>query len=222
MIRNLFPFLCFTIVVVIIGACSTPVESEDNNKPIPNEVQIGNQVWSTHNLDADKFRNGDRIKYAKTEDDWTTAMAFEKPAWCYYKTDSKNGKKFGKLYNWYAVNDPRGLAPKGWHIPSNNEWQRLLENLGGKKDAGNKIKTKNHWKETTGATNESSFYAMPAGYRNEYATFEEIGDYYSGWWTSSQFDDRQAKYRYVDATMSSVEENREKKGFGFSVRCIKD
>ena len=94
------------------------------------EVKIGQQVWTTENLNVDKFRNGEIIPEAKSEEEWIEAGDNKKPAWCYYNNDPSNGTKYGKLYNWYAVNDPRGLAPEGWHIPSDKEWDVLTNYLG--------------------------------------------------------------------------------------------
>ncbi len=82
------------------------------------EVKIGNQVWTSKNLDVEQFNNGDKIPEAKTNEEWNLANKNKTSAWCYYDNDNKNGMKYGKLYNWYAITDPRGIAPKGWHIPS--------------------------------------------------------------------------------------------------------
>ena len=82
------------------------------------EIKIGSQIWMSRNLNVEKFLNGELIREVKTNEDWFKARQQKQPAWCYYKNDKAFGDRFGKLYNWYAVNDPRGLAPKGWHIPS--------------------------------------------------------------------------------------------------------
>ena len=100
------------------------------------EIKIGQQVWMVENLNVDKFRNGEIIPEAKTDAEWKKAAENKQAAWCYYNNDSSNGTKYGKLYNWYAVNDPRGLAPKGWHIPSDKEWTDLTDYLGGIGRAG--------------------------------------------------------------------------------------
>jgi hypothetical protein len=110
-------------------------------------VAIDSQVWMTKNLNVDKFRNGDLIPEAKTKEEWEKAGANEQPAWCYYNNDPSNGVKYGKLYNWYAVNDPRGLAPKGYHIPSDDEWTKLEDYLGN--DEGAKMKSKSGWNSFT-------------------------------------------------------------------------
>ena len=108
-------------------------------------VNIGDQIWTTQNLSVNKFRNGDIIPLAKTSEEWEAAGLAEKPAWCYYESIAKNGSKYGKLYNWYAVHDTRGLAPVGYHIPSDSEWDILVENIGGDKIAGKKMKSITGW-----------------------------------------------------------------------------
>jgi uncharacterized protein (TIGR02145 family) len=95
------------------------------------------------NLNVSTFRNGDPIPEAKTNEEWEKAGKNKQPAWCYYDNDPKNGAKYGKLYNWYAVSDPRGLAPAGWHVPSQEEWEILIKNLQG--TASEKMKTKDGW-----------------------------------------------------------------------------
>lgn len=108
-------------------------------------VTIGTQVWMTKNLDVATFRNGDPIPEAKTNEEWKKAGENKQPAWCYYNNDPANGAKYGKLYNWYAVNDPRGLAPIGYHIPSVVEWTIIVEYLGGEEAAGKKMKSTTEW-----------------------------------------------------------------------------
>jgi hypothetical protein len=92
-------------------------------------VTIGTQVWMTKNLDVSTFRNGEIIPEAKTPEEWEAAKENKQAAWCYYDNNPANGTKYGKLYNWYAVNDPRGLAPEGWHVPTDQEWNVLEESI---------------------------------------------------------------------------------------------
>jgi len=94
-------------------------------------VLIGNKEWMNYNLNVDKFRNGDPIPRAETDEEWLEATKNKQPAWCYLDNDPLNGEKFGKLYNWYAVNDPRGLAPPGWKIPSDEDWTDLINFVSG-------------------------------------------------------------------------------------------
>ena len=93
-------------------------------------VTIGTQVWMTKNLDVSTFRNGEIIPEAKTTDEWQAANTNHTPAWCYYDNDPKNGEIYGKLYNCYAVDDSRGLAPAGWHVPTVEEWKVMYDNIG--------------------------------------------------------------------------------------------
>ena len=107
-------------------------------KVVPGNVTIGTQVWTTKNLDVATFRNGDAIPEAKTNKEWEAAGENKQPAWCYYENNTANGTKYGKLYNWYAVVDSRGLAPTGYHIPTDDEWTVLSTYLGGEDVAGKK------------------------------------------------------------------------------------
>jgi uncharacterized protein (TIGR02145 family) len=108
-------------------------------------VTIGAQVWMAANLNVSTFRNGDLIPQATSDAEWKAAGENKQPAWCYYDNDAKNGTKYGKLYNWYAVNDPRGLAPVGYHVPTNEEWTILTDFLGGEYVAGTKMKSTSGW-----------------------------------------------------------------------------
>jgi uncharacterized protein (TIGR02145 family) len=109
-------------------------------------VTIGNQIWTSKNLDLATYRNGDLIPQVQDEEAWANLTT---GAWCYYKNDTSNGIKYGKLYNWYAVHDSRGLAPKGFHIPTDAEWTTLINYLGGEIDAGTKLKSALGWKRFT-------------------------------------------------------------------------
>ncbi|MBM3416347.1 MAG: hypothetical protein FJY20_07845 [Bacteroidetes bacterium] len=149
-----------------------------------NEVTIGNQVWMAENLNVDKFRNGDPIPHAKTAEEWTKAGQNKQPAWCYYDNNPANGAKYGGLYNWYAVNDPRGLAPRGWHIPSDDEWTVLTDYLGGEDVAGTKMKSTSGWEENGNGTNSSGFNGLPGGLRGGNGSFSSVGKF-GGWWSST-------------------------------------
>lgn len=127
-------------------------------------VTIGNQVWMTKNLNVDKFQNGDPIPQAKTDAEWQAAGKNKQPAWCYFNNNTSNGTKYGKLYNWYAVNDPRELAPNGYHIPTDAEWMVLSDYFGGEAVAGGKIKSTSGWDDDGNETNERGFL-MSASYQ---------------------------------------------------------
>ncbi len=199
----------------------TTDEAESKNYKAFKEVKIGNQIWMTENLNVDKFRNGDPIPEVKTDEEWEKAGEEGQPAWCYYDNDSSNGKIYGKLYNWYAVNDPRGLAPNGYHIPYNFEWDILIGNLGGIEVAGKKMKSNMIWNEKIkGETNNSGFSALPSGFRGKEGSKQKETNCY--WWSSSEYDDEFAWLRNLHHNAVNIDWNYFDKGLGLSVRCVKD
>ncbi len=185
------------------------------------EVTIGKQVWMSENLNVDKFRNGDPIPEAKTVEEWEKAGENQQPAWCYYNNNPANGAKYGKLYNWYAVNDKRGLAPVGYHIPSDEEWTILTDYLGGEDLAGTKMKSTSGWEENGYGTNESGFSGLPGGGRNDYGPFDDIGKL-GYWWSSTEGITGAAWYRDLNFKNGNVYRYNYDKRDGFSVRCLRD
>jgi uncharacterized protein (TIGR02145 family) len=143
--------------------------------------------WTKRNLEVSRFRNGDVIPHAQSEEAWKRAKVNQQPAWCYYDNDPENGKIYGKLYNWYAVSDTRGICPKGWHVPTDNEWTTLTDYFGGQQVAGGKMKTEGttYWNSpNVGATNESGFTVLPSGFReiSEKFKFFCLGSH-GVWWS---------------------------------------
>jgi len=183
-----------------------------------NNIKIGTQTWTTKNLDVTTYRNGDAIPQVQDATAWSNLRT---GAWCYYENNTANGSSYGKLYNWYAVNDPRGIAPKGYHIPTDNEWTILTENLGGESEAGTKMKSSSGWKNNGNGTNTIGFAGLPGGYRNSDGNF-----YYGGasgnWWSSSESNASNAWYRNWNDDNGNVDRNNYAKQDGFSVRCLKD
>jgi len=192
-----------------------------------NSVIIGKQTWSTENLNVSQFRNGDLIPEAKSQKEWEKAGKSGKPAWCFYENKNINGEKYGKLYNWFAVNDPRGLAPEGWHIPSEDEWTALTDFLGGEAVAGKKMKSTEGWNDdinkgkSGNGTNKSGFNALPGGYRFWGAMFSGIG-LNAHMWTSTEDYDEDAWQRSLSYNEAIVDSTNQAKFCGLSVRCIKD
>jgi uncharacterized protein (TIGR02145 family) len=183
-------------------------------------VKIGKQVWTTENLDVVRFRNGDLIPEANTSAAWKKAGDTKQPAWCYYNNVAANGVKYAKLYNWYAVNDPRGLAPAGYHIPSDAEWTLLTKYLGEPLAAKN-MKSTSGWEQGGNGTNSSGFTGLPGGYRVHYGQ-----SYYivrnGGWWSSSASNELSAWSRYLVYDDDSVFRGNDEREKGLSVRCLKD
>ena len=186
-------------------------------------VVIGSQTWLGKNLNTAIFANGEAIPQSQTVEEWKLADKQKQPAWCYYNYDPSNGHTYGKLYNWYAVDDPRGLAPQGWHVPSESEWTMLTDHLGGTYIAGNKMKSSSLWADYNGANgngdNSSGFTGVPGGRGTTvyYPNFSESGY----WWSSSETMDEAwcliLSHLTGDVSMSSYG-----KGLGFSVRCVRD
>lgn len=184
-------------------------------------VTIGKQVWMTKNLDVATFRNGAPIPQAKTNEEWKKAGENKQPAWCYFDNDPANGAKYGKLYNWYAVNDKRGLAPVGYHIPSDAEWTQLKDYLGGENAAGTKMKSTSGWQANGNGTNSSGFSGLPGGYRVLKGSFLKIGSR-GFWWSSTEASTNGAWYRYLVDDDGGVYRYGGLREDGFSVRCLRD
>jgi uncharacterized protein (TIGR02145 family) len=191
-------------------------------------VQIGTQVWLLKNLDVEHYRNGDPIPEVKDSAQWANLTT---GAWCYYNNDPVLGAIYGKLYNWYAVNDSRGLAPDGWHIPSYSEWTVLSDYLGGDMVSGGKMKEtgSTHWNiPNEGTTNFSNFYALPGGERSsEYNGFWGLGIRCRLWSSTveesfSDINKIWLYYKYLSNDDPYLEGNSRNPTAGFSVRCIKD
>ena len=182
-------------------------------------VQIGDQLWMAENLNVVSFLNGDPIHQAMSEEEWEDAGDESRPVWCYYAYDDGNGQKYARLYNWYAVTDSRGLAPEGWHIPSDEEWSRLSDCLGA--DAGAKMKRADAWKINDDASNEPGLNVLPGGYCNESGAFRGVGEY-ACLWSLTESSEKFAYYRFIRHDSDELFRLDYGKGDGFSCRCIKD
>jgi len=183
---------------------------------------IGTQIWMLENLKTTKYRNGDLIPNVSSNRDWAILTT---GAYCDYNNDSSNSDKYGRLYNWFAANDSRNLAPEGWHVATDAEWTILTDLLGGESVAGGKLKEVGtaHWgSPNNGATNEVEFTALPGGYRANFEAY--IGLYSIGsWWTSTASSASEGWARGIFNEAVNVDRGGyyEKK-MGFSVRCVKD
>ncbi len=202
----------------------------DNN--VYQTIKIGNQWWMAENLKVKTFRNGTPISQHQTNESWEDSL----PSFCLFdNTESAPGL----LYNWFAINSSDNIAPAGWHLPSDSEWQELEKYLGmsaeeaGKKGwrgdkEGDKLKSGN----TTGwisfsdvwSNNSSGFDALAGGCRLFNGVWANPGLFATGfWWTNSESSDEgQAYYRYLDYKKSSIYRSICNKKYGFSVRCVKD
>jgi uncharacterized protein (TIGR02145 family) len=195
-------------------------KSEENSVAVIKTVSINGKEWMLENLNVSVFRNGDTIPEAHTVTDWVEAGKQEKPAWCYYEDNSENGLKYGKLYNWYAVADARGISPSGWRVPSIDDYKEMNKAFGGDKKAGAAIKSNIGWTEG-GGTNASGYSGLPAGTRNFNGSFSNMGTH-GYWWSLSDQRDFNAWHLSVNNKNGIGKIYTSLKSAGFSVRCIKD
>jgi uncharacterized protein (TIGR02145 family) len=200
----------------VIFLWSTPL-----SLPFP-VTYICNKLWATTNLNVSTYRNGETIPQVTDPTEWASLTT---GAWCWYNNDSATyASTYGRLYNWYAVNDPRGLAPLGWHIPSDAEWSALSTCLGGSAVAGGKIKETGttHWASpNTGADNSSGFTALPGGQRFDNGGFFTIGTL-ANFWSSTEISIVGAWLRSVNNVGSVLTRDAIFKPYGYSVRCVHD
>jgi uncharacterized protein (TIGR02145 family) len=192
----------------------------DNKSKDSGTVTIGTKSWAVANLNVSTFRNGDSIPEARTNKEWVAAGESGKPAWCYYNNDPAIGLKYGKLYNWYAVNDPRGLAPAGWTLSSDADWANLAYYSGGQEVAGNKMKSTSGWSDGNNGTNKTGFIGLPGGYRVENGTFLNLGSI-GTWWSSTESKALSAFDHYLTLN-SSLGRSSSPKLRGESVRCLRN
>ena len=211
---------------VVSGASGTTIRKKygkmtDIDGNVYKTIQIGKQIWMADNLRVTKYRNGNPIQQVENNQVWEN---LDFGAWSYYSNVSEVDLTYGKLYNWFSVNDARGLAPKGWHIPTSIEVVRLVEFLGGDTEAGGLMKETGttYWASPNeGATNSSGFSARPAGKR------EFNGDFINqnreaGFWTSTLNNSFSANIFYLGYDTKSIYLSPYYMTAGFSIRCIKD
>lgn len=214
--------LVWTGVMLFLGSCTNqPQKSIDIDGNSYTTLKIGTMHWTGENLDVARYRNGDSIPEIKDPGAWPTLTT---GAWCYNENKTENGKTYGKLYNWYAVNDPRGLAPKGWHVATDAEWSELTDLLGGAEEAGGAMKATVHWKESNDRANnnKSGFAALPAGARRDTdGKFMAPGEY-SRMWSSTEITTKSAWVSALGYFDTFIRRGKANKNNGFSVRCVKD
>jgi len=186
-------------------------------------VKIGKKVWMAENLTVSRFRNGDSIPQARTPEQWMMAGQAGHPAWCYYDNNDSIGCIYGKLYNWYALTDPRGLAPEGWHMPSNEDWTATTKFLGGVDIAGMKMKSVTGWSKSSWSNNKSGFTAFAGGTRDETGKFSDINKT-GQWWSVSKtirFPNLVYTLKLQEAYVEVFYETKDKSA-GLSVRAVQN
>jgi uncharacterized protein (TIGR02145 family) len=193
-------------------------------------ILIGSKEWMAENLKTTIYSNGNAIVNVTDNGQWSGLTT---GAWCYNNNDSQYDCPYGKLYNWYAVTDPRNVCPTGWHVPTDAEWSDLINYLDPNADggsnllnvAGGKLKSTGtqYWlSPNNSATNESGFSGLPGGARDAYATFYSIGINGVWWGASESSPSGMAWYRDMYSSTGYLRRLLDSKRCGFSVRCLKD
>lgn len=209
------------------------------NEQIYKTVQIGDQTWLAENLKIIHYLNGDAIQNVTDDQEWTKMKS---GAYCAYKNDKGNAEIYGYLYNWHTIMDKRSIAPKGWHVPTDADWKKLVDHLvkgrsgetenawpgrleGGKlKEAGT-----SHWEyPNEGADNETLFTALPGGYRHDYfhiwnSSFVSLGEM-ACFWTSTEDENYhdEAFVRSLNHNNLEINKDPAKKWEGCSIRLVRD
>ena len=199
-------------------------------------IRSGDQWWMAENLRVSKYRDGSSVEYATdTTSHEVTGIGIY---WIYNNNSNDELDTYGALYNWHAVSDSRNIAPEGWHIPTDAEWQELIDNLGGEDVAGDYMKEAGtiHWEDDEGSTNISGFSALPGG-RYSYSEgwwgwggswidgepgFYRLGRDASFWSATEDVENGGAIERFLSSDISGIYRGVSEKENGFSVRCVKD
>lgn len=206
-------------------------ESSNLNSNSYETIKIGNQIWMSKNLNVNNYRNGDQIPEISDEESWKNLKTGGR---CHYENKKENGIYYGKLYNWYAISDTRGLAPEGFHIPSFNEWNTLISFFKDKIEASEKLKSKIGWGLLKGweeiakhqeENNSNEFNALPGGARYfhdsemyGWSSFGFLGTDCNFWSSTKEC----FHINIGNDTNGGVGIGSDYEDSGFSVRCIKD
>ena len=196
-------------------------------------VQIGEQCWFAENLRSENYENGDLIPANLNDSEWENASSGavaifgEGEGGCFEVSidgdacdEAWSLHEYGRLYNWFAVDDTRGLCPSDWHVPSNEEWTTMTEYLGGASVAGGDLRASYGWPENGNGSNLSGFSGLPGGYRYWTGSFSDAGNFGS-WWSSTPAGSS-AWFRYLLPASPQVNGPAWDKRYGYSVRCIQD
>ena len=193
-------------------------------------VQIGEQCWFAENLRAENYRNGDAIPANLSDDDWSSTTyggvaVYGEDEGCNSESPdfdacdpSQSFEAYGRLYNWFAVNDERSLCPVDWHVPTDGEWTLLTDYLGDLSVVGDMMKTTSGW--IGNGTNSSGFSGLPGGSRHYHNGGFNNAGYGADWWSTTP-NGPEAWYRHINQLPEVNRFTWGKRG-GFSVRCIKD
>ena len=223
----MYKFYCiaFLVTFTLFLSCSNSMSSPDGiisgevsdiDGNIYKTEKIGKQWWMTENLKVTRFSNGDSIRIISNNNEWSKLRS---AGYCNYGDDTSNVAVFGRLYNWYAVNDNRNLAPEGWHVASDEDWQQLEMYFGMPHSQADSIGFRGS--DEAAKLKESAFAVIPSGFREPDGDFAQIGTF-AYWWSSTEFCTLNAWLRGMSINYGKISRNFDSKIQGFSVRCVKD
>jgi uncharacterized protein (TIGR02145 family) len=219
---NLTAFLAILTEFLIFLSLTSCTENTIDSPTVGVEsVKIGTQVWMKTNLNVDHYRNGDPIPQVTDPEEWSKLTT---GAWCYYNNDPAMGAIYGKIYNWYAITDPRGFLEEGWRVPNEQDWTILTTYLAGEHVAGSKLKEAGtaHWNyPNNNATNSSGFSALPGGYRSLDGLFGGLGSN-ADFWSYSNDTTSRSWDMYLHNDRDYLIKDSMSKCDGFSVRLVKN
>jgi uncharacterized protein (TIGR02145 family) len=219
MTRAMTPFLLASLLMAgCNGNGPKSVTDIDGNRY--GTVKIGGHLWMSENLRVTRYRNGDPITEVKDDAAWAAQTG---GARCAYENKTENAKSYGMLYNWRAVNDPRGIAPEGWHAATDREWQELAEAVDGEESAGSALKAPGKWTDPASDSGKSiGFDALPSGARRDAdGVFLMLGQF-ARFWTSTPASNGKALARALGFYDNALRGGEVSPKNGFAVRCVKD
>jgi uncharacterized protein (TIGR02145 family) len=200
----------------LISEVGITADIDGNQYPI---FQIGTKIWMANNLKVTRFNNGDLITEIISDNKWSNTR---KSAWSMYDNSLKYGKPLGYLYNGNAVVDERNMCPSGWHVATDSDWDILIKNLGGTKEAGIKIRATKGWLPSINGTNESGLKLLPSGSRNENGEFYGAGNFGVWWSSTNDMSGLKLYARTLTNDKQDLVRYAANPKIGAYVRCVRD
>lgn len=226
--KTTIAFLGFILMITACKKNALPGQQNDKSPtPVVSMAKNGTQKWASANLSVTRYRNGDIIPEVQDPAAWA---ALTTGAWCWYNNDGATNNVYGRLYNWYAVHDPRGLAPRNYHVPTDAEWDMFSASFGGDAVSGGSLKATGTveagnglwYAPNTAATNISGFTGIPGGKRSFIDNSFVYNRYIGYYWSATEHSSSDAWNRQLNFNSGILDKLYSYKLDGMSVRCIKD